>query len=268
MNKRTGTREWSEHSVNCRHGCTNGCVYCYARAQALRFGRISSGDAWTEEVTAATPKIRLYRGRVMYPTAHDLTPANWAATGPVLFDLLGAGNDVLLVTKAHPDVMAALYARLLHIHRVVARAVSEGHLEIRVTIGALDPDILRFWEPGAPPPAARLEALRFIASWGIPTSVSIEPLLDANHVTDLVLAVAHWTDGEIWIGAANKLRARTAWCRGRPGLEEEILRIEAGQTPERMREVYKALRSHPQVRWKDSYQRVLGIDAEGREATP
>ena len=59
--RKTGTREWSEHSVNCRQGCTNGCLYCYARAQALRFGRITSGDAWTQERDGPAPRSNATR---------------------------------------------------------------------------------------------------------------------------------------------------------------------------------------------------------------
>lgn len=50
--------------------------------------------------------------------------------------------------------------------------------------------------------------------------------------------------------------------------EEEIARLERRQTPEAMRQVYDALYSHPQVRWKDSYQKALGIDALGRQQNP
>ena len=39
-----------------------------------------------------------------------------------------------------------------------------------------------------------------------------------------------------------------------------IARVKAGQTPEEMRVVYRALKDHPQIRWKDSYKRVLGLD--------
>jgi hypothetical protein len=48
------------------------------------------------------------------------------------------------------------------------------------------------------------------------------------------------------------------------GLDAAISDIEAGQTPAKMRAVYEILNGNPQVRWKDSYQRVLGIDATGR----
>jgi len=42
--RRTGTREWSQHSANLFLGCEHDCRYCYARCSALRFGRIQSAE--------------------------------------------------------------------------------------------------------------------------------------------------------------------------------------------------------------------------------
>ena len=62
--------------------------------------------------------------------------------------------------------------------------------------------------------------------------------------------------GPIKIGKANRLRSRCV-----PGTsEEEIARIEAGQTDERVREIYEELKDQPKVRWKESYKRVLGLE--------
>lgn len=36
-------------------------------------------------------------------------------------------------------------------------------------------------------------------------------------------------------------------------------RVKGGQTPERIRAIYEALKEHPKIRWKDSYRRVLGL---------
>jgi hypothetical protein len=47
-----GVQEWAEHSMNFQTGCEHGCVYCYAREQALRFKWINTWEEWE------TPKIR------------------------------------------------------------------------------------------------------------------------------------------------------------------------------------------------------------------
>jgi DNA repair photolyase len=260
--RKTGTREWSEHSANCCLGCRHGCLYCYARLSALRFGRIENGEDWTNErpdADVANFQRRKYKGIVMFPTTHDITRGTAAVCLTTLVNLLDAGNRVLVVSKANMAVLTLL-------ELVKRLGYGGGTLELRVSLTCLDPRIAAFWEPGAPDPRKRLVALDGASMLGIPTSISIEPLLDPDAVAEIVQA-AHdvGVHGEIWIGAANHLRARTAWCRGSvPELEKEIARLEECQTPERMRAVYETLKADPQIRWKDSYQRALGIDAFGR----
>jgi len=265
---KSGTREWSEHSANCCTGCRHGCLYCYAAEMAARFGRIPSREAWTKEVPRR-PTIRAsrkYTGRIMFPTTHDITEGNAGACLDTLVALLAAGNDVLVVSKAGPHVAPLL---------VAARELAgdRGRLELRVSLTHLNPAIGKLWEPGAPTAIARCEALGAADAEAIPTSISIEPLLEPTHATEIVKN-AFWsggdggaTGGEIWIGAANQLRKRTAWCRDLPGLEAEVQYLECWQVPERMREVFERVRrlGLKQVRWKDSYQRALGIDERGEK---
>jgi DNA repair photolyase len=257
--RKIGTREWSDRSVNCCLGCRHGCLYCYARLGATRFGRIERGEDWTNErpdADAANFQHRKHRGVVMFPTTHDLTRGTAAVCLTMLVNLLDADNRVLVVSKAGAHVPA-----LLGLARTLEK---KGSLELRVSLTCLDSSLAAFWEPGAPRPRERLDALAEASMLRIPTSVSVEPLLESSAAAAIVQA-AHdvGVHGEIWIGAANLLRARTAWCKGLPGLEDEILRIEAGQTPERMCEIYEALKGNPQIRWKDSYQKALGINALG-----
>ena len=50
-----------------------------------------------------------------------------------------------------------------------------------------------------------------------------------------------------------------------PEVDAAITLIEARQTPEAARAVYEALKGNPKVRWKDSYQAMLGIDSMGNK---
>ena len=82
----TGTREWAAHNVNCCLGCSHGCLYCYARAAAVRFCLLKPADWTTERIRVAAVRKRygLYDGTVMFPTTHDITPGNLSACLTVL----------------------------------------------------------------------------------------------------------------------------------------------------------------------------------------
>ena len=253
--KRTGTREWSAASANCRLGCAHGCLYCYGRELALRFGRIATGEDWARErpdAKARIPHTRLPKGRVMFPTTHDITPENLEECLAALRTILGAGNDVLVVSKPHVACIRRLCEEFAGVR---------DQITFRFTIGMLDDAIRWFWEPDAPAVGERLKALRLAHGYGFRTSVSCEPLLEPERAAELVATVEANVTDTVWIGAANHLRRRTAWVQNAAalGLEREIRRLEAWQRPEIMQRVWEALRDHPKVRWKDSYREALGL---------
>jgi len=283
--RKTGTREWSEHSVNCCLGCRHGCLYCYARANATRWGRIADPADWTVERPfdqATALANRRFKGVVMFPTTHDITPLAGADLGTLeacvrtLYALLRAGNRVLIVSKPHRAVIGRLCEFL--------RPWRDGEqVEFRFSIGTLSEELAAFWEPGAPPIAERIDALAHAFAAGYATSVSAEPLLDCLPLAaeSLVEAVEPWVRETIWIGCMNKIAQRTAWWR-QPRryevltdhearireLEAEITRLKAGYGPVNLRLIHRRLGHNPNVRWKDSIQQVLGVDAEGRPAEP
>ena len=89
---------------------------------------------------------------------------------------------------------------------------------------------------------------------GFTTSVSIEPMVDADNVTDLVSAVLPYVTETIWIGKMNYL--------GRIKIDSDeikaaVERVRETQTDERILTTYEALRNNPQIRWKDSVRKVL-----------
>ncbi len=260
MKKKTGTREWSAVSKNCRGGCAHGCVYCYARFNALRWGKIQTGAQFANETPRPWAKVRKYSGVVMFPTEHDITPENCEPCLELLRELLHAGNEVLLVSKPHREVIERI------VRETDARWLER--LAFRFTIGAMDDSVLAAWEPNAPDLKERIECLRRVADVGYRTSVSCEPLLDPSRAAELVEFLApDVTDdspnGGIWIGKLNHARARCAWyLADHPEFEDTLAALEGFQTGAAVRRVYEEVMALPLsertvVRWKDSYRQAL-----------
>jgi len=253
---RTGTFEWADWTLNVQRGCSYGCLYCYGRAAALRRKRIPDGEAWRRPVVNAKALQTRYRRRTgpgMFPSTHDITRANVHDCLKVLVRLLEVGNRLVIVSK--PDL--AVWRTVLE-----ALAPYKSQVVLRFTIGALDSDLVRAWEPEAPPVPERLETLGDAWRAGFATSVSAEPLLDPPRAADLVREVAPLVAETIWIGSCRQLRKRVAWCIRRPGVLERVRQLEAGQTPGGVRAVDAALAALPagvreKVRYKDSYKNAL-----------
>ena len=243
----TGTREWSDVSVNIQRGCRNGCRYCYARCRP--FKPPIPYDEWIKPVRY--PKViakgwRKRTGKVfMFPSCHDIRLENLDDCLMVLEKLLKVGNKVLIVSKPHLKCVRAMCHWLKRYRKQVM---------FRFTIGGRYAAELEYWEPGAPSFISRVVSLEWAYQRGWATSVSCEPLLYAADAEVLFHCLTPYVTDTIWFGKMNHIRQR---CVG--VCEEEIARIEAGQTDEAVQRVYEALKDEPKVRWKDSYRKVLGL---------
>ena len=247
----SGTREWAVKSVNCISGCSNGCLYCYGKGMARRFGRVSSYAEWInpklrpKEINRKRHKMS---GTVMFPTTHDITPEFLEPCLVVLKNLLEADNKVLVVSKPQLEC----------IQRICQDFVAyKDNILFRFTIGAFDNALLAFWEPGAPTFEERLACLDFAFRKGFKTSVSAEPMLDTPNVVALFYKLAPFVTDSIWLGKLN--RARNCVGERSPEVEAAIQRIEINQTDDQIRAIYQSLKDEPLVRWKESVKEVIGL---------
>jgi len=250
--RKTGTREWSESSCNFQLGCENGCLYCYARQNALRYGKIKSAEEWATPHWDGKHRLKFKKcpGVVMFPTTRDITPRNLGEACRILEGLLDAGNRVLVVSKPTPETAKALCG---------IAAEWKEQVMFRFSIGSWSDHGRAQWEPNAPPISQRIEALRQTWMAGFRTSVSCEPLLEPWNATALVDNLYGLVTNTIWIGTMRHIRQRTAWCM-KPD-DPRILTLENWQTDEAIVGVYDSLACCSYVakhlRWKHSYVEAL-----------
>lgn len=248
--KKTGTREWSDDSVNIQRGCEHDCRYCYARYAAVTWYKRCTREQWREPVIN-NKKVDCHYGKrkgvVMFPTTHDITPRNISEYLCVLRKLLDAGNQVLIVSKPHWSCIASICD---HYYQYW------GQIEFRFTIGSANDEVLRFWEPGAPGFAERLACLEYAHRCGYKTSVSCEPYLDGCVATTME-KVTPYLAGSFWIGTLREFDKRVDRTNG----EARIRLLKAAQTDDAVKALYAQLKDHPLVRWKDSIREIIGGEA-------
>jgi DNA repair photolyase len=262
----TGTREWAVASANCMIGCANSCLYCYAKANAIRFGKVTP-ENWANEKPGNLPRAVRRKGTVMFPTSHDITDGNWNHCLKALTLLLGAGNRVLLVSKPKPEVIANLCYGLRKSGRLLEW---KPNILFRFTIGSMDPATLRFWEPNAPTFAERLYSLMWVFNGGWQTSVSMEPMLDLDQADVLrtVRTVAPYVTDAVWLGKANKLGQRCLMNAGGQfdsHASARVFALDSAWETGSVINLYYAVCQDPvlsvKVKWKDSIKKIVGIGA-------
>ena len=236
--KKTGTFEWAPGLDNCILGCSNDCLYCFAKQNAVRFHR-ETEETWPVEHRNLKAKAKKHKGRVMFPTSHDLhiEHVNW--WGPHLLKLLEKGNDVLFVTKAQMASIEWICDNL---------SKYQDQFEIRFTIGAGDEKVREYWEPGAPSINERIEALDMAYTLGFRVSVSMEPCLMPEPEKFIACFPG---DYEIWIGMMNHYSFN-------PDIPEEAYQAEI-QGKRNMQRIYEATKDNPRVRYKDTLRVLLGL---------
>lgn len=103
----TGTKEWATSNVNFISGCSHNCRYCYAKKRAIRFGR-KTESPWKViklNKNKLHQKYKKRKGRVIFPSSHDIIPEFKDECFLVLEKLLEAGNSVLITPKPHFNVV-------------------------------------------------------------------------------------------------------------------------------------------------------------------
>ncbi len=251
-----GTKEWAPHTFNYVSGCSNDCVYCYAKEMAIRFKRKSVETWHIEEPVSLTKRSFAKRnGTIMIPSSHDITVSNLEQSVEVMAKLLQSVNSLLVVTKAHP----------ICIERLVKEFVQyRSNIEMRFTIGSADSLVLRTWESNAPSFEQRLEALKLAFVAGFATSVSAEPLFD-ELFDEFYAQVVPFVTETIWVGKMNSAHRRVR-INSNGKFDERLLdELAASQSDEKILALYERYRGDPKIAWKESIKKVLirnGLGAE------
>ena len=248
-----GTYEWAAKTVNIINGCAHNCKYCYAKAMAVRFKRKTIDNWQIEDVNLKQLKMERKKtdGLVMFPSTHDITLANIKYSIELLKNLIEAGNQVLIVTKPHLEVVKQICEKF------------QSHKEnilFRFTIGSTDSKVLTFWEIDAPDYDERKSCLEYAFNLGFSTSVSCEPMLDTN-TYQLVKELMPFITDAIWIGKPNMLLSRLKF-NGENDVQtinraKELIEL---QSDEYIKSLYEMFKDSKKVKWKDSIKKIVGIE--------
>ena len=252
-----GTREWSQSSFNILKGCSHNCFYCYGQCMYKRFKK-DDGHEWREErlrIDPLTVKVPKRSGRIMYPTTHDITPKYLDKHIIIIRRLLEIGNTLLIVSKPHLECIVRLCEEF---------ASYKDRITFRFTIGSIENEVLRFWEPGAPSFDERLKCLQIAHAEGFSTSISIEPMLEGD-VDALIAAISPFVTDTIWLGKINRLKSILAINGFKQ--PEILVRADAlikSQNDDAIKQLYNRYKDNPKIRFKESIKKIVGMELQSK----
>lgn len=248
-----GTKEWSVKSANFITGCSNNCKYCYSRAMSIRTKRKTKNN-WKDEIVRSKDLNKNWKlikgGRVMFPSSHDITPDHLQESIQFLRNILTPGNEVLLVSKPHLECIKAICDEFIEYKEKIL---------FRFTIGSAYDEVLKFWEPGAPSFAERIESLRYAYDAGYATSISCEPMLD-NKIDDVISTVRPFVTHSVWLGKMNEMKHRlTMNTELTEELKNRANQLNDWQSDDEIKALYKTYKNDPLIRWKSDIKKIVGI---------
>ena len=168
------------YGINPYRGCEHGCIYCYARPSHEYLGW-SAGLDFETKILVKRDAPRLLAEAFSRPSWKPSVVALSGNTDPYqpverhlkltrqcLEVFYKYRNPTAIITKNH------LVTRDLD---VLARLAELKLVRVFVSITTLMPDLARMMEPRTSSPPRRLEAIRKLATAGIPVGVMVAPVI-------------------------------------------------------------------------------------------
>ena len=184
-------------TLNPYRGCRHACRYCYARP-THEFWGMDAGREFEQRVFAKVNAPEVLRRELQRPrwmgesiaigTASDPyepAEAQYRLTRRIIQVLAEFHNPASITTKG------VLVRRDVD---VLLELAENAEVQVNFSVGSVDERVWKLTEPGAPSPAARLEAMQYLVENGITAGVMMAPLLpgisDGSESIDAVAAAA------------------------------------------------------------------------------
>jgi len=198
-----------DRSINPYRGCEHGCVYCFARPSHTFLGH-SAGLDFERLLYAKCDAAHLLQAELARPgyrcepiavgvntDAYQPLERELKITRQILEVLARCRHPVYLITKS------SLIERDIDLLAAMAR---DRLVTVSITITTLDVELARRLEPRATAPQRRLRTLQTLSDAGIPTRVSISPIIPALNESEINELVQRSADAGVAAATALLLR--------------------------------------------------------------
>lgn len=177
-----------DRSINPYRGCEHGCIYCFARPSHTYLGH-SAGLDFETKLYAKRDAAKLLRSELSksgYRCEPVAIGVNTDAYQPLEKQLRITRSvlQVLLETR-HPAYLITKSSLIERDIDLLTEMAQRNLVSVCITITTLDRKLARNLEPRATTPGRRLQTLECLSKRGIPTRVSVSPVIPALNEEEL-----------------------------------------------------------------------------------
>lgn len=174
-----------DRSINPYRGCEHGCIYCFARPTHA-FHDLSPGIDFETRLFAKPDAPTLLRAELSKP-GYVARPIAFGTNTDVYQPIerewrIARECIAILAETSHPLTITTKSDRVTRDLDLLAPMGPKGLVAVCVSVTSLDPKVAMTVEPRAAAPRKRLAAIKALSAAGVPTYVSIAPVIP--HVTD------------------------------------------------------------------------------------
>lgn len=161
-----------KYTMNVYRGCQHQCIYCDSRSECYRIENFN--DILVKVNAVELLENELSRKRVKH------TISTGSMNDPYMpvedkYRLVRGCLEVMARTRFPVHVITKSDRVLRDLD--LLQEIGKVYAAVSFTITTTDDDLARRLEPGAPPPSARLAAMRQLADHGVLTGVTMMPIL-------------------------------------------------------------------------------------------
>lgn len=169
-----------DRSINTYRGCEHGCTYCYARPNHAYVG-LSPGLDFETQIFAkpdAAKRLRVELAASNYQCAPVNIGSVTDAYQPIEREL-GITREVLQVLEQtnHPLIIVTKSSLIERDIDILSRMAARNLVIVLISVTSLDGELSRLLEPRAAAPWRRLKTISRLAQAGIPTHISLAPVI-------------------------------------------------------------------------------------------
>ncbi|MDB5673873.1 MAG: radical protein [Sphingomonas bacterium] len=201
-----------DRSINPYRGCEHGCIYCFARPSHA-YHDLSPGLDFETKLFAkpdASALLRAELGKKGYVAAPIAFGTNTDPYQPIEDQWrITRGCIEVLAEYDHPLTITTKSDRVTRDIDLLAPMAAKGLAVVAISITSLQPKVAMTVEPRAPAPRRRLAAVRKLTDAGIPTYVSLAPVIPA--ITDMEIEQLLAAAAEAGARGAFFLPVRLPW---------------------------------------------------------
>ncbi|MGB7654638.1 MAG: PA0069 family radical SAM protein [Novosphingobium sp.] len=174
-----------DRSINAYRGCEHGCVYCYARPSHA-YHDLSPGLDFETKLFAKPNAAELLRQTLAKPAYKPAPIAMGTNTDPYqpIEDRFRITRSILelCLEVRHPVTITTKSARVVRDLDLLTELARHNLVAVGISVTSLDPVLSGLLEPRASSPAKRLDTLGKLVAAGVPSHVSIAPVIPS--ITD------------------------------------------------------------------------------------